>query len=256
VAVWEGTEQRCSISERLTAPERWLRERARLVNSWQWVALFLMAVAGTAAIALVIRGGTHLALSTWGDVAKLAGGLVPVVGAMWLVAKSAGHVVSLDSRRSARTFLEIRADPMEDLAAHFSWLLREAGRPVLLLLVDDLDRCPETFVVDLLDAVQKLMRDRKPGAGRVSMVGIGPLALWTILQTRWPMLASYLQAAPEAVRLFKLPADRIPASTPTELLPLFTDPPSELRAVMNHRDGPIDTPTIRECLGQALGPAP
>jgi hypothetical protein len=398
----------------------WLRERARLVNSWQWITLFLMVVAATTLAALLIGGDIHLTLSNWGDIGKLVGGLVPVVGAFWLIAKSTGRFVSLDSRRSARTFLETRADPMEDLAAHFHWLLCKARSPVLLL-IDDLDRCPETFVVDLLDAVQKLMRDSMPDANsrsgerkptllvvvaadgrwvrnsydnayaslahavnepgatvgtlfleklfqltvpvpglsdelkaeylrdllaerparpvgreadpnlmrrlseathdqlldvladapaieRVkasslaieklvvrpdaqqstrhalepyaalldptpramkrfvmaysmlravrtaegSVVGIGPLALWTILQTRWPMLANYLQASPEAVRLFQVSADRIPGSTPVELVPLFTDPPNELRAVMNHRDGPMNAQTIRECSGQTL----
>ena len=47
---------------------------------------------------------------------------------------------------------------------HFDWVLRHAGPPVLLL-VDDLDRCPETFVVELLDAVQKLMLDPNPLVG-------------------------------------------------------------------------------------------
>ena len=398
----------------------WLRERARLVNSWQWITLFLMVVAATTLAALLIDGDIHLTLSNWGDIIKLVGGLVPVVGAFWLIAKSAGRFVSLDSRRSARTFLETRADPMEDLAAHFYWLLCMARSPVLLL-IDDLDRCPEAFVVDLLDAVQKLMRDSMPDANsrsgerkptllvvvaadgrwvrnsydnayaslahavnepgatvgtlfleklfqltvpvpglsdelkaeylrdllaerparpvgreadpnlmrrlseathdqvldvladapaieRVrasslaieklvvrpdaqqstrhalepyaalldptpramkrfvmaysmlravrtaegSVVGIGPLALWTILQTRWPMLANYLQASPEAVRLFQVSADRIPGSTPVELAPLFTDPPNELRAVMNHPDGPMNAQTIRESSGQAL----
>jgi hypothetical protein len=399
----------------------WLHERARLVNRWQWAALVLMALAAGLATLLVIRG-TNLTLTKWGDLGKLLGGLVPVAATLWLIAKSAGHFVSLDSRRSARTFLETRADPMEDLAAHFDWVLRRAGRPVLLL-VDDLDRCPETFVVDLLDALQKLMRDRSPDGGvsrkpipnlfvvvaadgrwvrnsydnaysslanavnepgatigtlfleklfqltmpvprlsdelkaqyladllaehstmpvqrgadpnllrrldnapheqvlevlasappieRIkaseeaidklvvqpgaqqstrhaleryaslldptpramkrfvmaysmlravrtaegSIVGVGPLALWTILQTRWPMLADYLQTFPEAVRLFSVPADRIPASTPAELVPLFTDPPGELRAVMNHHDGPMDARTVRECSGQAVGAA-
>ncbi len=86
-----------------------------------------------------------------------------------------------------------------------------------------------------------------------SVIGTGPLALWTILQTRWPMLASYLQASPEAVRLFAVPADRIPAATPVRLVPLFTEPTADLRAVMNHQDGPLDARTIRECSGQALG---
>jgi hypothetical protein len=85
------------------------------------------------------------------------------------------------------------------------------------------------------------------------VVGVGPLALWTILQTRWPTLANHLQYEPEAVRLFRTPADRLPASTPAELVSLFSDPPSELRAVMNHPDGPLDVRPIAACCGQAHG---
>ncbi len=401
----------------------WLRERARLVDNWQWAAFGLMAVVVAGLVTVLVHGSADLTVSRWGDVVKLAGGLLPVLAALWLLAKSAGRFASLDSRRAARAFLENRADPMEDLAAHFDWVLCQAGRPVLLL-VDDLDRCPETFVVDLLDAVQKLMRDRgrgtaaagrpvpnllvvvaadgrwvrssydtayasltgaisapgatigslfleklfqltvpvprlsdelkaayladlladgpaspgqrladpdltrrltdappeqvldvlasapaierirasqvaidrlvvDPGAQRRtrhalepyagmldptpramkrfvmaysmlravrtaegSVVGIGPLALWTILQTRWPTLAEHLQATPSAVRLFALPADQIPHSTPAELRALFAEPPADLRVVMNHPAGPMDERTIRECSGQAISAPP
>lgn len=399
----------------------WPRERARLVSRSQWAALCVLAAIGAVLAVMLVRAGSHLTLSRWGDIAKLVGGLIPVIGAVWLSARWVGLFLTLDSRRSARAFLETRADPMEELADHFHWLLRRAGRPVLLL-IDDLDRCPETFVVELLDAVQKLMRDdrtdhegrgggpgllvvvaadgrwvrnsydnayaalagavREPGAtvgtlfleklfqlsvpvprlsenlkgeylrnllaenasggglgdadtqlvmrlnqarhdevlqvlagapaierikaadtaidklvvqpdaqhatrhalepyaplldptpramkrfvmaysllravrlAEGSVVGVGPLALWTVLRTRWPMLASFLQESPEAVGLFAVPADRIPASTPPELVPLFTDPPGDLRAVMNHPDGPLDAPTIRACSGQAPVPA-
>jgi hypothetical protein len=347
-------------------------------------------------------------------VANVAAGVLSLLGAVWVLAKSAGRFVSLDSRRAARTFLDTRTDPMEDLAAHFAWLRGRAARPILLLL-DDVDRCPESFVVELLDAVQKLMRDcgtagpsslvvvvaadgrwvrtsydnayaslaaavREPGAtvgslflekmfqltvpvpmlsdelkeaylrelladgpaapvtgaadpelvrrlseashdqvldvlaeapalerikaaevaidklvtqpgaqhgtrhalepyaalldptpramkrfvmaysmlravrtAEGSVVSVGPLALWTIVVTRWPMLAGYLQAYPEAVTLFAAPAERMPATVPAELLPLFTDASAELRAVMNHPDGPLDARTIRYCTGQAPG---
>ena len=69
------------------------------------------------AVVLLVNVDFNLTLSKWGDVAKLVGGLVP-----WSLRSGfspvAGSFVSLDSRRSARTFLETRADPMEDLAAH------------------------------------------------------------------------------------------------------------------------------------------
>jgi hypothetical protein len=401
-----------------------VRERARLVNAWQWLALALV-VAATSLVVLAVlsTGGGAIPLARWGDLVMVVGGLVPVIAAAWLVAGFAGRFLTLDSRRSARAFLENRADPMEDLAAHFRWVLRAAGRPVLLL-VDDLDRCPPAFVIELLDAVQKLMREphpvrararpgsghevgatpglvvvvaadgrwirqayddtyasleaavREPGStvgslfleklfqltlpvprlpdelrrtylsallseddaprpgppeselvdrvatvphGRVleelaratpsarlqvadraierlvvereaqqqtrhalerfgplleptpramkrflmaysvlravrtaegSVVPVGPLALWTIVVTRWPLLAQFLQQDPLAVRLFSVAPERLGAAVPEVLAPLFTDPPDELRQVMNHEAGPLDVDTIRECCGQ------
>jgi hypothetical protein len=402
----------------------WLRERTRLVSGWQWIALFITLGTAAGVAAFIANGSSHLTLTKWSDLVKLAGGLVSLVAAIWLVAGSAGRFMALDSRRSANNFVDTRADPMEDLAAHFEWIMQQAHGPILLL-IDDLDRCPESFVVELLDAVQKLMRDRnsnvsvratrnevpnllvlvaadsrwirssydnayaslaravsEPGASigslfleklfqltvpvprlsddlkgeylaellseksgkrrappthaadpdllkrltvaphgqlldvlasvppieRVrasqvaierlvvepqaqeqtrhaleafsslldptpramkrfvmaysilravrtaegSVVGVGPLALWTVLLTRWPMLAEYLQTSPESVHLFQVTVERIPSSTPPELVTLFSDPPNELRLVMNHRAGPLDERVIRECSGQPL----
>jgi hypothetical protein len=397
----------------------WLRERARLVNPRHWVALGAFLALGAGATAWLLSGA-GLTMSRSDDLMKLIGGVLSAAATLWLAVLSLGRFVSLDSRRSARAFLETRTDPMEDLVEHFDWVLRQAERPVLLL-VDDLDRCTESFVVELLDAVQKLMRDDatrrhkgaaadrpslivvvaadgrwirssydnahaslagavstpgatvgslfleklfqltvpvprlseelkteyltglladrvataaataatserairmvaeapaerlldvmagmepiervhasgmaiqrmvvepearrrtqhalEPYAGMLdptpramkrfvmaysmlravriaegSVVGVGPLALWTILQTRWPMLAEFLQADPPAVRLFAVPADQLPESMPAALRPLFANPPAALRAVMNHPDGPLDERAIRDCSGQS-----
>lgn len=381
------------------------------------VAAFLVLGSGLTWWLLKGAGPT---MSRSGDLMKLLGAVLSAAATLWLTLLSVGRFVSLDSRRSARTFLETRTDPMEDLAAHFDWVLRQARRPVLLL-IDDLDRCTESFVVELLDAVQKLMRDgvgarrsgpkpslvvvvaadgrwirgsydnahatlagavstpgatvgslfleklfqltvpvprlseelkaeyltglladperrgtagdaHGPRAGRElleqvarapadgllemlagmapidrvraseaaitrmvvepdarrhtqhalepyagmldptpramkrfvmaysmlravriaegSVVGVGPLALWTIVQTRWPTLAEFLQADPAAVRLFAVPAGQLPDAIPAALRPLFANPPAALRAVMNHPDGPLDERAIRECSGQ------
>jgi hypothetical protein len=83
-----------------------------------------------------------------------------------------------------------------------------------------------------------------------SVVPVGPLALWTIVVTRWPLLAQFLQQDPLAVRLFSVAPERLGAAVPEVLAPLFTDPPDELRQVMNHEAGPLDVDTIRECCGQ------
>ena len=397
----------------------WILERARLLSAWQLVAMLLLLIAAAAAIVALLLSGNGLALGRAGDFIRILGGLATVIATGWLLTTSVGRFIALDSRRAARTFIETRADPMEDLAHHFDWMLRQVDKPVLLL-IDDLDRCPENFVVELLDAAQKLMRDRdirpsqppnkspvrnllvivasdgrwirrsydeayaavasavrEPGAtigslfleklfqltvpvprlsddlkteflsgllattpadGRPpesllsqrlreiprdqvldvlatasplervrasgvaierlvvesgareetqhalepyaqlldptpramkrfimsysmlravrtaegSVVGIGPLALWTILQNRWPLLADYLQEYPEAVKLFQEQPERFDTSMPEEISPLFTNPPDALKAVMNHPDGPLTTLAIQESCGQII----
>ena len=397
----------------------WLLERARLLSAWQLVAMLLLLVAAAAAIVALLLSGNGLALGRAGDFIRLLGGLVTVVATGWLLTASVGRFIALDSRRAARTFIENRADPMEDLAHHFDWMLRQVAKPVLLL-IDDLDRCPENFVVDLLDATQKLMRDRdirpsrrhkknpapnllvivasdgrwirrsydaayasvasavrEPGAtigslflekifqlavpvprlsddikaeylsfllatpsadstppesplsqrlreiprdevldvlatasplervrasdvaidrlvvesgareetkhalepyayllqptpramkrfimsysmlravrsAEGSVVPLGLLALWTILQNRWPLLADHLQEHPEDVKLFQERPEQFDSSVPEEIALLFTNPPNSLRDVMNHLDGPLTTQAIQECCGQSI----
>ncbi|PRY47838.1 ClpA/ClpB-like protein [Geodermatophilus tzadiensis] len=403
-----------------------MRERARLVSAWQWVALALVTAATATLVWLVAAtaaGG--VTLSRWGDVGRLAGGMVPLAAAVWALSSLGARFLSLDSRRSAQAFLDNRADPMENLADHFRWVFGRARRS-LLLLVDDLDRCPDTFVVELLDVVQKLMREphptrhgspaepdtapslfvvvaadgrwirkaydnaytslddavSRPGAtvgslflqkifqvsvpvprlpdelgrpyfsglldGRPlpdrplgdgptraelsaritnappdqalaeyarmspddrlqvadvavdkivlgpdaqaatehalarfaplldptprvmkrflmaysmmravrtaegSAVGVGPLALWTILEARWPLLAEHLKVDPDSVRLFHRPSEEIHRSLPTAVAALVEHPPDALRAVMNHEAGPLDSETIRAACGQVV----
>jgi KAP family P-loop domain len=403
-------------------PWFWFQERRQLVTKWQRVAAVLMLLALIGLVLLVVRAGPDLSLTSFGDLVKGLGALVSVGAALWLIISWVGRFVTLDSRRSARTFLETRADPMEDLTSHFDWVLEQAGKPVLLL-IDDLDRCPETFVVELLDSIQKLMRDpdpihgaavsdrravplmvvvaadgrwlrssydntyaslasavKEPGAtigslflekifqlsvpvptlsddlrsaylasmlaetpgpsplmagsstelvkqlheaapedrlgvlaaatpiervkaapdavrllvvddraravtshaleqyaelldptpramkrfvmeyfmlravrtAEGSVVKRGPLALWTIVLTRWPLLAEFLRNSPPSVQLFGSSPTQIPSSVPADLIDLFLDPPQDLRNVMNHPHGPLDAKRIREASGQAM----
>lgn len=140
----------------------WLMERYLLLSPWQLVAIMLLLIAGVVAIVTLLVSGSGLGVGRAGSFLKLLGSLATVLATGWLLTASAGRFITLDSRRAARVFVETRPDPMEDLARHFSWMLSRAEKTVLVL-IDDLDRCPDSFVVDLLDAVQKLMRDRDPG---------------------------------------------------------------------------------------------
>jgi hypothetical protein len=74
-----------------------------------------------------------------------------------------------------------------------------------------------------------------------------PLALWTILETRWPSLADYLRTAPEAIELLGNPADELEA-VPSELRILFADPAVIRLANFDH-GGPLTPAAINACCG-------
>ena len=62
------------------------------------------------------------------------------------------------SPRGAKAFEDLDANPMDRVADHFAWLVRQEPRPIVFFL-DDLDRCPADDVVELLENVQTLVRD-------------------------------------------------------------------------------------------------
>jgi hypothetical protein len=74
-----------------------------------------------------------------------------------------------------------------------------------------------------------------------------PLALWAILQTRWPSLADYLRGKPEAIRLLRKAGDQLDA-VPSDLRALFEDP-HVLRVTEFAHGGPLTEELIRACCG-------
>jgi energy-coupling factor transporter ATP-binding protein EcfA2 len=131
----------------------WVRERTRLLrrSGYGW-ALALVVVLVAVLVFLIVRGHGDLTPLDW--VIKGTTAFATAAGAGLALSR----IVSLDSQRGSQAFQMNQADPMESVANQFSWLLTESKQPVLFL-IDDLDRCDRTYVVDLLDAVQKLVRE-------------------------------------------------------------------------------------------------
>jgi len=77
-------------------------------------------------------------------------------------------------------------------------------------------------------------------------VATGPLALWTILELRWPVLAEYLRARPEQV-------SEVGAESPNvheDLREVFRDRDQEVAAVVkDSKYGPLSPELIRQCGG-------
>jgi hypothetical protein len=125
-------------------------------------APFLLAVAGLLAIA----GGilwlfTPVNLKGLQETAAAVAGVAAAVGTLWAGTLVASRFLLWDSARGARLFEQSNTNPMLEVTRHFGWLLRKSRHPVVFL-VDDLDRCPDGYVVELLDSVQTLVRDAGP----------------------------------------------------------------------------------------------
>jgi hypothetical protein len=140
----------------------WLRigetyARTRRSGATYLLAVILLLIGVGVTAMLVLPGGEPLA-----NLAGKATTLVAAVATLWAGALVASRLLLWDSARGARLFEQSTANPMDDVAAHFGWLLDHSAKPVLFF-VDDLDRCPAPYVVELLDAIQTLVRDA-PGA--------------------------------------------------------------------------------------------
>jgi KAP family P-loop domain/Caspase domain len=118
------------------------------------VVLLLALVGGLAAVLLPHMGRSESVVS----LAKAVTAVLAAVATLWAGVLVASRFLLWDSARGARLFEQSTANPMDEVAAHFDWMLRRSRKPVLFF-VDDLDRCSDTYVVELLDAIQTLVRD-------------------------------------------------------------------------------------------------
>src|SRR5262249_26078185 len=83
---------------------------------------------------------------------------ITAISALVAGALAVGKFFLWGSAQGARTYEQVQKNPMESLAGHFGWLASRSHLPVVFL-IDELDRCADTQVVDLLDSIQTLVRD-------------------------------------------------------------------------------------------------
>jgi KAP family P-loop domain/Caspase domain len=142
----------------------WIRPVLRVKETWTRIrragAPYIFATALIMVAALAVgywlwpRTGT---LTAWSQNIGSIIALIAAVGTLSTGALVAARFLLWDSARGARLFEQNRANPMGDVAAHFRWLLMHADKPVAFF-IDDLDRCPESHVVEFLDTIQTLIR--------------------------------------------------------------------------------------------------
>jgi hypothetical protein len=155
-----------SLRYTITIDLDWLgRLRLRVAETWARVhragAPFLLGLALLLAVAaglFYLLRPTELTGVTAGELARTVTAIVAAVGTLWAGAFVVSRFLLWESAAGARLFEQSNENPMESLADHFAWLLKRAGRPSGFF-IDDLDRCEQSYVVDLLDSVQTLIRD-------------------------------------------------------------------------------------------------
>ncbi|MCD2194090.1 KAP family NTPase [Actinomycetospora endophytica] len=124
-------------------------------------ALLTIGIVG----ALLLFGSALFNLSGTESTLKSVGGVAAAIAAIWSGTVLFARFVFWDSARGAQRLENSHSNPMEEVSAHFDWLLSQfRNRPVVF--IDDLDRCDEKFTVALLDSIQTLVKDG-PANGRL-----------------------------------------------------------------------------------------
>ncbi len=161
---------RLSIRKKLGHSTRlrlWLSEKQRILAPDQG-ALWLLAVLAVAWL-VVAASIPDLSIlpraSSLNKLAQLAATIGSLLTLALTLAMGTLRTVSWSSPRGARIYQDTRANPMSDLAGHFDWLASKTPDPVVFM-IDNLDRCPQPFVVELLDAIQTLVRNELQTNGK------------------------------------------------------------------------------------------
>jgi len=139
-----------------------LRTTESFARLWRSGASFVLAfallLAISTAVFLLLRP-SDLTAKSISELARMVTAILAALGTLGAGALVAARLLLWDSARGARLFEQSNAHPMQDVARHFHWLMGKAHRPVVFL-IDDLDRCPQAYVVELLDAIQTLIRGK------------------------------------------------------------------------------------------------
>lgn len=136
---------------------------ARLKRSGQLSNTAAAALFGLVAIAVlaIAVSPTKMVVSGVKNAAAI-GSAIALAGVAWRAVVAGNRFFRWDSAHGARRLADLDSRPMDQVAEYFAWLVRKCPKPVLFF-IDDLDRCEPTYVVELLQAVQTLVREWENG---------------------------------------------------------------------------------------------
>jgi hypothetical protein len=146
------------VSDRLIAQKK--RQRAAEVRQ-KWRAWLFKAEAGPYLVVLFVvallmallwSGSSDVVKNIFGGI----GSILAVLATLTLYSRKA----FFGSEKSANLFHDYASDPLEKLSVLFKEMVAAADAPVCIF-IDDLDRCQNEFVVELLEGLQTSFRHRK-----------------------------------------------------------------------------------------------
>jgi hypothetical protein len=152
-ALREGLAQSRSRPGRL---ELRARELSSLLRGYLLSSLLSLLVVAAAVILFLVLGTAE---SDASSLAQTISAVVAVATTIWLLGRGAARAVMWESAGGAKLYEQAEQDPMRALADHFAWLISMSGERRVIFFIDDLDRCGEGYVVELLESIQTLVRD-------------------------------------------------------------------------------------------------
>ena len=148
--------------------------RAQIADGHRWPGR--VALRATELVARLRRTGGSYAVATsilaaavavlaylawpvagWANSAKVIPAVIAAIGVLATGSLVISRFLLWDTAKSARLFEQSRDNPMAEVAAHFGWLLARSKKPAIFF-IEDLDRCPESYVVELLDTIQTVVK--------------------------------------------------------------------------------------------------
>jgi hypothetical protein len=95
-------------------------------------------------------------LTTLDDFVKVGGGIAAALALLSSIRNALRRHLLAQSPRGANALLR-STDPMADLLRRYTFLVRSAGSPIIVL-IDNLDRCRAEYVVEMLEGIQTILR--------------------------------------------------------------------------------------------------
>ncbi len=96
--------------------------------------------------------------------AQLIISLASLIGVIFSLSKFISEPLFMSNSDEARSFLVRSKDPMTRIKEHFSHLVDRIISPEereLLIFIDDIDRCNREYIVELLEGIQTLFKEKR-----------------------------------------------------------------------------------------------